>query len=70
MTQSNLNQANIGDYEIGTILPLRWYQKTRETTTKPPVLQYLCTGTGRKDGEMYCYERWLDIPLVIGEENE
>ena len=56
------------DYETGTLPTIRWYQKTSKTTTEPPILQRLESGTGYKDGEAYHYQRWVDVELIIGNE--
>lgn len=50
--------------EITNIPNIRWH---RETDKHPPVLQYLVSGTGIKDGEYYPINRWENVPLFIGD---
>lgn len=56
------------DHEYTQGINLRWYQKSPHTTTELPVLQYIERGGGVKNGERFYFERWADVPLVIGDE--
>jgi len=55
----------ISDHEWLQGINLRWY---RQTKNHPPVLQYIERGEGVKNGELYCIERWVDVPLFIGDD--
>ena len=43
---------------------VRWWSDSKN---KKPILQRLEKGQGKKDGERYSFERWVNVELVIDE---
>lgn len=65
MMINNYEMLPINDYEMTQGINLRWHKQTQN---HPPVLQYIERGEGMKNGEHYYIERWVDVPLSIGDD--